>query len=515
MLKINWLKLERKIKPQGISIMSNTKIITLSVVAVALLTTGCQQKATAVNSKATSKSVTARVATKAAPAIQASSPVVAMQSANGGFTLPNAKSGTCYGKVILPAKYKTVTEKILATPESTKLSIIPAEYKTVTEKVLDTAASTKIQTIPATYKTESKTIVVSPATTEWRTGINPDARVASSAVLASARAGGINLESAPTGSCYYEFYAAPQYKTVTEKVLDTAASTRLISKPATFKPATKRILVTPESTKLVTVPAQYKTVTEKVQVAPAKKEWKQTKCHDQDCAIEEMMCLVDIPAQYKTVTKQVLVKPETTKTIVIPATYKTVTVNELAAPASTQTVNIPATYKTLTKTQKVAGAKYVWSNSLAEKAGMQRTNNVICKVSTPAVTKVVTKRVVATPASSKTINIPATYKTITKQVLVRPETTKKTVIPATYKTVSKQVLVSPQSVKWMPVLCKSSMTFETISRIQRALTAAGFNTPVTGSLDMATKASIEAYQRKSGLIVSGLSIDTLKSLGVF
>ena len=498
--------------------MSNSKIITLSVVAVALLTTGCQQKATVASSKATSQTVTEKVVTKAAPAIQSSSysaPVAAMQSANGEFTLPNAQAGVCYGKVVIPAKYKTTTEKVLATPESTKLTVIPAEYKTVTEKILDTAASTKIQTIPATYKTESKTIVVSPASVEWKDGLQADSRVASSAVLASARAGGVNLDSAPVGSCYYEFYAAPQYKTVTEKVLDTAASTRLISKPAQFKPGTKRILVTPESTKLVTVPAQYKTVTEKVQVAPAKKEWKQTQCHDQDCTIEEMMCLVDIPAQYKTVTKQVLVKPETTKSIVIPAQYKTVTTNELAVPATTQTVNIPATYKTLTKTQKVADAKYVWSNSLVEKAGMERTNSVICKVATPAVTKVVTKRVVATPATSKTINIPATYKTITKQVIVRPETTKKTIIPATYKTISKQVLVSPQSVKWMPVLCKSSMTFETISKIQRALTAAGFNTPVTGSLDMATKSSIEAYQRKSGLVVSGLSMDTLKSLGVF
>jgi len=152
---------------------------------------------------------------------------------------------------------------------------------------------------------------------------------------------------------------------------------------------------------------------------------------------------------------------------------------------------------------------------LAEKPGMQRANSVICKVATPAVTKVVTKRVVATPATSKTINVPATYKTVNKTLLVRPETTKRTVIPATYRNVTKQVLVSPQEVKWMPVLCKSSMTFETISRIQQALTNAGYNTPVTGSLDSATKASIEAYQRKSGLVVSGLSMDTLKSLGVF
>jgi peptidoglycan hydrolase-like protein with peptidoglycan-binding domain len=149
-----------------------------------------------------------------------------------------------------------------------------------------------------------------------------------------------------------------------------------------------------------------------------------------------------------------------------------------------------------------------------EKAGMSRTSAVICKVTIPAVSKVVTKQVVATPAASKTVSIPATYKTVKVTKLVTPETTKKTVIPATYKTVSKQVKVSDQSVKWMPVLCKSSMTIETISKIQKALTAAGFKTPVTGMLDATTKASVKAYQTKKGLTVSGLSIATLKDLGV-
>ncbi len=484
--------------------MLHKKTIILSVAAVALLATGCSQT-TSAPAKSTTKSISTN----------ANAPVVAQKTTDGSFTLPNAKSGMCYGKVVVPARYKTVTEKIMATPKNEKLSIIPAQYKTVTEKVLDTAASTKIVAVPATYKTETRTMAVSPSYTEWRTGINPEARVASAALLSAARTGGIDLAKAPAGSCYYEFYVAPQFKTTSEKVLDTAASTQIITKPAAFKAGSKKILVTPETTKLVTVPAQYKTVTEKIQVTPAKKVWKETKCQDQDCAIEEMMCLVDIPATYKTVTKQVLVKPETTKTMKIPAVYKTVSTNELAVAASTKTVQIPATYKTMTKTAKVSDAKYVWSNSLAEKPGMERTSSVICKVAIPAVTKTITKRVVATPASTKTIKIPASYKTVQVTKVVKPETTKKTVIPATYKTVSKQVKVSDQSVKWMPVLCKSSMTVETISKIQNALTSAGFKTPVTGRLDATTKASVEAYQKKRGLIISGLSIDTLKDLGVF
>ncbi|HHD80468.1 MAG TPA: peptidoglycan-binding protein, partial [Campylobacterales bacterium] len=220
-------------------------------------------------------------------------------------------------------------------------------------------------------------------------------------------------------------------------------------------------------------------------------------------------------AQYKTVTKQVVVKPATTKTVTIPAVYKTVKVNKLASEAKTKTINIPATYKTITKTQKVSDAKYTWSNSLAEKPGMTRTNSVICKVSVPAVVKNITKQIVANPSKTKTVTIPATYKTIKVTKIVHPEKTKKIVIPATYKNITKEVLVSPQQVKWMPVLCKSSMTIDTISKIQQALTNAGFETPVTGTLDSATKKSVKEYQAKKGLTISGLTIETIKSLGVF
>jgi hypothetical protein len=480
------------------------KTLWLSVITATLLTTGCT---TSTNAKKVTPKVTKAPATV--------TPTTSVQkTSDGSFSLPNAKSGMCYGKVVIPEQYKTVTEKVLATQADTRLTIIPATYKSGSERVLNTAASTKIVTVPATYKTQSRTVTVAPAYTEWRNGLHPEARVSSSAVLASAKAGGMNLAAAKAGTCYYEFYAAPTYKTTSEKVLATAASTKLIAKPAAFKSGSKKILVAPASTKLTKVPAVYKTVTERVLVAPASKVWKETKCTDRDCAVEEMMCLVDIPAVYRTVSKQVVVTPETTKSITIPAVYKTVQTTELATAASTKTVNIPATYKTLEKTAKVSDAKYVWSNSMMEKAGMSRTSAIVCKVVIPEVTKVVTKQVVATPAASKTISIPATYKTVQTTKLVSPEKTKKTVIPATYKTISKQVKVSEQSVKWMPVLCKSSMTIETISKIQRALSSAGFKTPVTGSLDAATKASVKAYQTKNGLTISGLSIDTLKKLGV-
>ena len=47
--------------------------------------------------------------------------------------LPNAQPGECYAKVIIPAKFETTTEKILAKEASERLQIIPAKYGTASE----------------------------------------------------------------------------------------------------------------------------------------------------------------------------------------------------------------------------------------------------------------------------------------------------------------------------------------------------------------------------------------------
>ena len=100
--------------------MITNKSLVLSVVAAALLTTGCS---TINSSTKTAKTATTKASTKAA---YASSSATTQVNSDGSFTLPNAKAGTCYGKVIIPEQYKTVTEKVLATQADTKLTIIPA-----------------------------------------------------------------------------------------------------------------------------------------------------------------------------------------------------------------------------------------------------------------------------------------------------------------------------------------------------------------------------------------------------
>ncbi len=92
--------------------------------------------------------------------------------------------------VNVPAKYKTVKEKVVVSPATTKTVNIPAVTKQVTKKVVDRPASTKtvnipaitktinvkelvepareVKTpIPATYKTITKRVMVDPGQTTW------------------------------------------------------------------------------------------------------------------------------------------------------------------------------------------------------------------------------------------------------------------------------------------------------------------------------------------------------------
>lgn len=78
---------------------------------------------------------------------------------------PNAKPGECYARITQPAKFKTVSEKVIATEASDSVSIVPATYKTVQERVLVSEASERLEVIPATYKTVEERILVTPAKT--------------------------------------------------------------------------------------------------------------------------------------------------------------------------------------------------------------------------------------------------------------------------------------------------------------------------------------------------------------
>ncbi len=230
-----------------------------------------------------------------------------------GDDLPPAKPGQCFTKAFFPAKYTTVTEKVLVRDAGEKIQVIPPRYGWTTQKIKISDGTERVITAPPQYKTVYQKVLVKPAQTTWRTNLSPNAPEASDACVQSAAAAGMDISNARPGTCYYEHYIPEKYTTVTEKVLASEPSEKVVAIPAKYRTVTKKILVSEGTEKLITIPAQYKQSGQKVLIAPARTEWKKTRCEDRGCNQSEVVCLVEIPAKYKTVMKRVVAKPENAK----------------------------------------------------------------------------------------------------------------------------------------------------------------------------------------------------------
>jgi hypothetical protein len=281
--------------------------------------------------------------------------------------------------------------------------------------------------------------------------------------------------NAKPGECYARVFVPPAYKTVSEQALKHEATEELevvparyetVRKkvlvketaerweivPATFDTVEERILVRPASKNLVAVPAQYETVTERVVDTPAHTAWKKGRGPVEriDNHTGEIMCLVEVPATYKTVSKRVLRTPATTREVEVPAEYKTV------------------------------------------------------------------RRLVMTnPPSVRKYEIPAEYATVEVTKLLSPAETRKHSRPAEYQTVTRQEKVSEGHMAWRQVLCETNLTRPMISAIQRALETAGFDPgQVDGVLGSQTLAAVRSFQSTKGLAHGGLTLETVKALGL-
>jgi len=482
------------------------------------------------------------MATGAAAAAVATAPVAAGAAMGGDLLPPNATPGQCYARIWIPPQFKSTTETVEVKPAGERLEVVPAKYETGTDSVLVKEASERLVTVPATYETQTEKVLVRDAYLHWHYGRNGVASARHSktqhpapAYLSYARSLGMP-ENVQPGQCYAEYTQPAKYNTMTEKMLKSEASQKIDVIPAKYKMVDEKVLVSEASEKMVTVPANYETVTEKILVKPAFTTWKVSECSGGACqagmvpnrvagsvdridqSTGEIMCLVEIPAQYKTITKRVLKTPATTKTVTRPAQYKVVKVRKLATPAQERTVDIPATYQTVSKTVKVSDpvTRWVLAGSSEAKSAGNPTGNALCLTQKPAVYKTVTKRVVKTPASTRTVTIPAEYKTVQVRKMVTPPQEKRIEIPAKYGKVTKTERVSEGNMEWKPVLCQANMTSAKIQEIQRALKTAGsYYGPIDGVVGSQTIRGVQKYQKSKGLSPTRfLTIETVKSLGV-
>lgn len=431
-------------------------------------------------------------------------------------TLPDAKPGECYAKVIVPAKFEVRPEKVMIRPESETVKIIPATYEVQEKKVLIKEAAKKLVAVPAKYKTENKEIEVSPARNEWVTRLGKRGIPASPALLAAAKTNGINIDNAVVEQCFAEFYVPAKFETKEKEILVKEAAEEIKITLAQFDQVDEIVTIKDASKKKVLIKAEYDTIEEKIEIEPAKAVWKKGSgpVSRIDNSTGDIMCLVQVPAKYKIIKKTVLKVPAKIDSVDLPALTKTIAVSKLVTDAASDKVKIPAVYKKITTTSRIDDAKFIWRGDKVGGDGVA-TGNQICLKSVPAKKTIVKKLVVEAPATIREEIIPAVYKTVKINKVATAAEELRTKVDAVYKSIEKRTKVSKERLEWQRILCQTNMNADVNKRIQQALKAAGvYNGPVDGSIGGGTLKAVEKYQRKKDLPTGGLTIQVLESLGV-
>jgi len=445
-------------------------------------------------------------------------PTVNAASVDATDTLPDAKPGQCYAKVMIPAKYESKKEIVLVGEASEEIEPIPAVYQEMEEQVLVEKADTKLIPIPAEFETITDRIELSPRRTVWVDNLDKKGIPVSPILLNAAETGGVELDKAIPGMCFREYYTDPQFQAVEKEIMVNGESESISIVPAKYEWIEEKVQVKESAKKIVEVPAVYETITENVLVEPAKTVWKKGSglIERIDNTTGEIMCLVEIPAQYKTFKKRVIKSPATIRVEEIPAVYKTVKVRNLVSPAKEERTIVPAEFTTVSTQVKIADASFLWhAKQVTEKPLGKRTGNQICLKEIPAQYKEYEKRVLKMAATIKTEEIPAVYSTVKVEKLVSNAQEKRTTIPAEYKTVTTQTKVADERLEWRQVLCETNMTKDVVTQVQTALNKAGYDVgSIDGVIGGATLRAVDSFQRDRELPRGGLTIDMLGTLGV-
>lgn len=118
---------------------------------------------------------------------------------------------------------------------------IPAEYKTVTKRVLVTPEQTKEQTTEPVYETVSRRVLVTPETSQ---AVPSDRKM----------------------------------KEVTVRVVDQPATVRSVPVPAVYETVTRRVIDTPAVTRTIPVKAVYRQETVHEPIGPGETKWVSVLC---------------------------------------------------------------------------------------------------------------------------------------------------------------------------------------------------------------------------------------------
>lgn len=449
---------------------------------------------------------------------------VAMQAyAEGGQspvdatnTLPDAKPGECFAKVIVPANYETISKEVTVQPEQEKIEIVAATFDSAEKEIEIVPAYTKLKAVGAKYKKEEEIIETEPARNEWVTSLSRSGIPASPALLVAAKTSGIDIDTATAGECFKEFYTPAQFEQNDKQIEVKQASETIIIKKAEFETAEDIVTLKEAFQVKKVLPAVYEKVEEKVEIEPAKAVWKKGSglVERIDNTTGEIMCLVNVPAKYDTFKKTVLKSDASIEESESAAITKPFKISRLVTDATSEKVAVDAKFITISTRQKVSDAQFSWRPSKASGEGSS-TGLQICLKEIPAKQKTIKKLVLDVPATVEEESVAAKTRSIKVQKLASAADVVRTKVSEQTKTVELRKKISNEKLEWRRVLCQTNMTKELNMKIQNALKEAGFyNGRVDGSIGRGTLNSVNKYQIDRGLPRGGLTIKVLEDLGI-
>lgn len=403
---------------------------------------------------------------------------VSTQVVDSTETIVN-QTGEILCRVVIPAKYKTITKQVVKTPARTVERPVPAITKDVTVQVRAEDGSTKdvtktfvvrearVETVttPPVYETRSERVLVEPGREEWKPtsqAINAGAIQAPSVPVQAARVPQFSLgtnpqsgliaaapvqpilssvepqnalgdevsEPAPKMEKFAGLtleYAPPEFETVTETVVVQPASVEYVQAPPVFETVQETVVVQEASTELVTIPAVFEWVegdiegsSTEIEFIPPEYETVTETVVVQNASTE----IVSVPPSYETVQEEIVVQPEYAEAdgSTVPAVTKKISKRVIKTPARTEERRIPAVTKTMTRrVVKTPGRAVEKTVPYQKKDGKTRVvvkAAYIAERAIPAVTKQETRRVVKTPAATVERHIPAVTKQVQRKALI-------------------------------------------------------------------------------------------------
>ncbi len=432
--------------------------------------------------------------------------------------MPPAKSGECYAKVSVPAKYRTETVDVLLKEPTERFTITPAKFENRTKRVMTREASSTLKAIQPVLETEKDTFLVSPASTEWvRDSLKGNVPL-SEGEKRDLSIAGVKIEDVPVGSCLYEHFKEPTYKDIPNRVLVSEATEKLSTTPAKYRKGTESVLTKPAYKRLIEVPAVFKKKSDRVLVEAAHSVWQKGTGPIQkiDNETGEIMCRIDIPAEYKNIEVDVVATAPLVTSVTEEAAYKTINIEKLVSDAAEQRDPVAAEFKTMNKKQLAEPGGFTWSASRTGSASDGApTGRVVCHKAIPAETIAYERTVVKTAGRFERTKVEETFENVSVTELVSDARSVKTTVPGVNSTVDRRVKVEDSRFEWQAVLCETNTNGDIISRLQTALAAEGYSPgSIDGVLGQSTLTALEKYQQKNKLAEGGVTMESIKALGV-